>query len=424
MASLVDLLGRRVQKPIKLSQVAAALDQLGPDANQVLQEMQEKGLGLEDPVAYINAKAQRKALTSVKSEGVEDDDDVSKLTKRITWLNKFGSLAKPVKVTEVVGALYCLGLAQSMAILRGLQERGGSVKDPTACIKLAVQRANGVVAAKTEAPDEEYDEEGEEGDEALLEEAAALAEGYDEAEGDEYGDENNELMDEAAALAAGYEEPEEEEPKPKRNKSAPLRVVGAITGTHRLVPTQAEAQRKRGPNPESLVKDEEVEGETGEKPVTSQRAASLPITPQEKIAQCRNLARKNGLELDEMCLKSLARLPFYRAKDLIDDVVLGGRNRTGVSNPSRYLTLGVQKMHVGLGVEQGIAMELAVSVGVVLNNDALDELASIPRKEAHSVIRALSKDQVARADPMSYIKGEVERVRASMEATPFPGGAR
>merc|ERR1719487_1901154 len=114
------------------------------------------------------------------------------------------------------------------------------------------------------------------------------------------------------------------------------------------------------------------------------------------------MAKAKGLELDDLCLKNLSRIPFYRAKDMIDDVLLGGRNRKGVTNPSRYLTIGVQKMSVGLGVEQGIAMELAVTLGVVLNNECLDELASIPRKESHSIIRDLSKDSDARKDPMQY----------------------
>merc|ERR1711972_335220 len=112
-------------------------------------------------------------------------------------------------------------------------------------------------------------------------------------------------------------------------------------------------------------------------------------------------------------LKSLARLPFYRAKDLIDEVLLGGKNRQGINNPSRYVTLGVQRMSLGLGVEQGIAMELAVSLGVVLNNEALDELASIPRKEAHAIIHDVSNSDEARASPMGFIQEEVQRVRAA-----------
>merc|ERR1712050_323400 len=104
---------------------------------------------------------------------------------------------------------------------------------------------------------------------------------------------------------------------------------------------------------------------------------------------------------------------------MIDDVLLGGRDRRGVSNPSRYLTLGVQKLAVGLGVEQGIAMELAVSLGVVLNNDALDELASVPRKEAHQLIRELAKNESARSDPMGFIVQEVQKCRDAMEMKPW-----
>merc|ERR1719384_2903996 len=131
---------------------------------------------------------------------------------------------------------------------------------------------------------------------------------------------------------------------------------------------------------------------------------AMPITPQEKLIQIKNLADKHGLQLDQLCLKSLARLPFFKAKDMVDDVILGGRDRKGVRNPSRYLTIGCQKMTSGLGVEQGIAMELAVSLGVVLNNDCLDELASVPRRQAHAIIRELSVNEDARTDPLAYIQ--------------------
>jgi len=123
--------------------------------------------------------------------------------------------------------------------------------------------------------------------------------------------------------------------------------------------------------------------------------------------------------LDDTSLKSLARLPFYKARALIDEVLLGGKNRQGVNNPSRYITLNVQRMSLGLGVEQGLAMELAVSVGVVLNNEALDELASLPRKESFALIREVSLSEEARASPITYIKAQVDKSRAAAEARPF-----
>jgi len=70
-------------------------------------------------------------------------------------------------------------------------------------------------------------------------------------------------------------------------------------------------------------------------------------------------------------------------------------------------------------VEQGIAMELAVSIGVVLNNEALDELASIPRKESHAIIRELSRNADVRKEPMQFIRAEVLKCRANLDAKPW-----
>ena len=69
-------------------------------------------------------------------------------------------------------------------------------------------------------------------------------------------------------------------------------------------------------------------------------------TPQEKIVQIRKMSVKIGLNLDQNALKCLARLPFYRARDLLDGVQLGGRNRAGVNNPSKYIRIACQKMSV------------------------------------------------------------------------------
>lgn len=168
LSSLVDLLSRRVKKPVKLSEVADALESLGARAVQVLKEMQEKGLGLDDPVAYIRAAADRKKfakVVGVKKEDSstflgEEEDDVAKITKRIVWLNKFGCLKKSIKTSDVIGALYCLGIPQSMAILKGLQERAAKIPDPTQYVKEGVQRANKVNVAKgEEEPDEAPEEE-------------------------------------------------------------------------------------------------------------------------------------------------------------------------------------------------------------------------------------------------------------------------
>jgi len=403
---------------------------------------------LDDPLTYIRAAAQRHAMTSVKKEAQEEEeDDVAKITKRLKWLNQFAGLSKKIRIGEVVGALYCLGVPQTMDILRGLQEKGQGVSDPTWYIKAAVQRANGVpVTPAPLAPtdgeaDEDAGEDHFEVDEDAEDEEAAVMgipdfeepEGEDEVVEYDLGEEGEaaawegELAGDADDFdaAMGPEEPDEAEahlpavaksaPRAAERPSAagPRRVVGGLSGaTGKLTPNR----------PTSLVKQEKTEVEynlldTGMPPPAK---AVMPISPQEKLVQVRNWAVKHGLQLDEPCLKALARVPFYRAKDLIDDVVLGGKDRCGVRNPSRYLMAGCQKIVTGLGVEQGIAMELAVSLGVLINNEALDELASIPRRQSHAIIRELAENAQTRVDPLEYIRAEVLKCRAQMEARPWP----
>jgi hypothetical protein len=464
LAGVVGVLSKKSKKPFKFSDIAKALDALGPRATFVLREMQEKGLGLDDPVNYINAAAFRfnKDKAALKRGG--EEDDVQKLTRKMNWLNQFGGLVETIKMEEVVGALYCLGIPQSMAILKGLQERGSRVKDPTQYIKSAVQRANGLLAAKVEpeyeeeeeddveaaeaafynnanelefedpgeeqaeeweaAHAEDWEEDQEAGDAAELEAAAAMVDaemGWDEGDPLPVSRKNpnavNKMVSKRNAQTSYFPTTT---PKEAEKKAPTKRVIGAVSGYDKLIPKDAKKFAKVAPRSLLVTKteDDEEEAETPPEPFAPSKSA-LPITPQEKIVQVRNLAMKVGLNFDDTALKSLARLPFYRAKDLIDEVLLGGKNRQGVNNPSRYVTLGVQRMSLGLGVEQGIAMELAVTVGVVLNNEALDELASIPRKDSHAIIRAVAASDEARASPITYIKAHVANVRANAEARPF-----
>jgi len=431
--------------------VANALDALGTDRVMlILGEMKERGLGLDDPVSYIKAAAQRssKVKTEPSYQEPEDADDVSKLTSRIKWLNQFAGLTQPVNIDEVIGALYCLGVPQSMTILRSLQERGSSVTDPTRFIKSAVQQANTAGLGEEE---EDEDAEEEQAEEELPEEEGANGAGEEweeiEEEKDGLDAEGTDELDLGGWDAEEVEEEEDEAAPPPAKKAKtradvssarkeeerrnmPRRVVGGITGYKQLIPSRATSKRSYEGRVKQEPKVEEEEEEEVEEPDEAavpkepssppkKKGSFLPFTPQEKMVQVRDYAKKNGLYLDDGCLKAMARLPFYRAKELIEEVLLGGRKRQGVSNPSRYLTLAVQKMSVGLGVEQGILMELAVSLGVVLNNDCLDELASLPRQDSHSILRVLSKNSEVRADPIRYIRTEVLKCRAHKDARPF-----
>lgn len=410
LSTFLGMLNKNSQsaKQIRFSDVAGALDSLGPArALQVLQEMQEKGLGLADPVQYIKSKAAM-CRPSSKDDAAVEGDDVQKIQKRLSWLNQFGALSKKIRSDEVMGALYCLGVPQSMAILKGLQEKGNAVSDPTGYIKAAVQRANGVPDVGTDSYDDPEDEN------------AGEVEGEEFTEMDEYG--GGEEAFYAAALAEAAEEDE-------FGQSAPLTPPGAAELAAEM------AQRKRVPGAVHGLK-KLTSAPTTSRPITRPKIefhatdpadqvhhgykTGLGVTPQEKVIQCRDYASQNGLNLDDGALQALAKLPFYKVKDLIEETLLGGKRRDGVSNASRYITISCQRMSHGLGVEQGIAMELAVSLGVVLNNEALDELASVPRREAHGVIREVAKNEDARTEPLDFIRGEVRKCRAQLDARPFP----
>lgn len=404
VGSLTNMLGllnenSATGKPIKFTEVAGALDSLGPQrAYLVLQEMQQKGLGRGDPVQYIRSKASMLKPAKAEVEDEDEGDDVEQITRRVNWLNQFGGFPQKIQTKKVVGALYCLGTSQSMAILKGLQDKGGKVPDPTEYIKAAVQRANGVSSAKPEADPEEAEEDVpdfEEFDHALAEEAEAQAD-----DGEMEGD-----------LPAPSTPPDAVPGELKTKKASAAvqqRVVGAVKGLKKLTSAPTKGRPLVMPK-EELHNAESASSRSG-----------LGATSDEKQAECRSYALKQGLRLDAESLKALSRLPFFKAKDIVEECALGGKTRQGISNPSRYITLACERMSGGLGVEQGLAMELAVSLGVVLNNDALDELASIPRKESHSIIREVSRNSEARNAPIDFIQAEVWKCRMSLDARPFP----
>lgn len=420
----------------------------------MLQDMQERGVGLDDPVRHLRNAAKR-SLAAAPADGGDDLDDVARISKRINWMNQFGGLSQRIKTDDVVGALYCLGAKPAMSILRSLQEKGVRVSDPTWYIKAAVQRANGIkvapmpgtAAAKDEATSAIYEGDEEEQEEAgttkaeggwdeETEEVPVGTDGYEDAWEEDLPYENEEVAAAAyeSAATASLGEPVLQA-KTKATKSEPKerRVVGGLTGYSKLTPTRQTYGGTEGgsdvrwweaaalPEGEDGVKTE-GEGATPKPaiPEYTSKASRLPPTPQQKLVQCRDMALRHGLNLDALCLKSLARLPFHKAKDLIDETILGGKNRKGVNNPSRYLTIGCQKTVTGLGVEQGIAMELASGLGVVLNNDMLDELACIPRKDSQAIIRELAVNQEAAQDAQTYVMNAVMKRRAAMEARPFP----
>lgn len=223
------------------TEVADALKSLPPKrVARVLHEMQEHGLGLDDPVSYIKAAARSGSSVKrgpVEAAGEEDveKDDIATLTSRVKWLNEFGGLAKKISIDEVIGALYCLGLPQSMAILRSLQERGASVVDPNHYINQAVQRANSNMAKEEKEDDQDEDQEPAADPEAEDEPAE---QGGSPEEEETIDRTNEDWFDWAAA----------EEPKSKRSKRSAEGVPkrpAEVAATSLAPPVEAAAKVRR-----------------------------------------------------------------------------------------------------------------------------------------------------------------------------------
>lgn len=385
-------------QPIDFARVADVLDDLKvPHAMELLREVELQAHQLDDPTGYLLRSATLAGVDGVHLPAAEE----SPAAQWVSWLNESGALAIPIEVSEVADGLARVGDECATRLLTEVKAKGKSLKDPTGYIKFKLNARLAALGAAAEN---------------LVGNMAAETADAEDSEDAEEAEEEAEAWP-AAKLKLDSGGPDEA-PVPRRatqaaRTAAPRRAVGGLTGYSKLVPRPAYGAGALAVKAEAPDKPE-LHGTPVAPPVRS-----MPMTPQEKLVQVRGLALKHGLQLDPLCLKGLARLPFYKAKDMIDDVLLGGRSRQGVKNDaSRYLTMALQQMSAGLGAEQGIAMDLAVSLGVVLNNDALDELACVPRKESQSIIRQISKDP--RADPLKFIQEEVLKCRAQLDARPCP----
>lgn len=73
--------------------------------------------------------------SSTKQHGDFSTEELHNKVKRtIGWYNKFGNLTKPIMFKNVMPALDAVGSSEALGILKGLEEKGSSIKDPNAWI--------------------------------------------------------------------------------------------------------------------------------------------------------------------------------------------------------------------------------------------------------------------------------------------------
>jgi len=70
---------------------------------------------------------------STKQGGNNSPEELKHKVKRtIGWYNKHGSLAKPIMFKNVMPALDAMGPSGALGVLKGLEEKGPTIKDPNA----------------------------------------------------------------------------------------------------------------------------------------------------------------------------------------------------------------------------------------------------------------------------------------------------
>lgn len=110
--------------------VRESIEALNPrEALKILKGLEEKGTAVNNPTAWVKKAAERL--------GPELD---KKVRKTISWYNKHGGLAEPIRYDEVRGLLGYMPPQEALKLLKSLDGKGTTVNKPTAWICKAAQK--------------------------------------------------------------------------------------------------------------------------------------------------------------------------------------------------------------------------------------------------------------------------------------------
>eukprot|EP00933_Yihiella_yeosuensis_P004974 TRINITY_DN10938_c0_g1_i1.p1 TRINITY_DN10938_c0_g1~~TRINITY_DN10938_c0_g1_i1.p1 ORF type:complete len:296 (+),score=59.87 TRINITY_DN10938_c0_g1_i1:43-930(+) len=96
------------------------------EALKILKELEVQGSQIRNPTAYVMRRA----------EAVGPDLD-HKVRKTIAWYNQHGGLSEEIRYIDVRKELVLLQTKDQLNILKGLEGKGETIKNPTAWIKQA-----------------------------------------------------------------------------------------------------------------------------------------------------------------------------------------------------------------------------------------------------------------------------------------------
>jgi len=125
-------------QPIIYKEAKAALEAIDPNqALRILGGLKDKGSTIQNPTAWLKKAAQKH---------LPDLDP--KVRKTIAWYNKHGNLVQPIHYEACKGALSAIPTSRALQLLKGLEEKGPSIQDPTRWLSAAASKAADRAAAQ------------------------------------------------------------------------------------------------------------------------------------------------------------------------------------------------------------------------------------------------------------------------------------
>lgn len=122
-----------LQQPIIYKTVRDQLESVKPrDALKILKGLEENAATIRNPTAWVRSAAEKL--------GPEAD---IKVRKTIAWYNMHGNLQGQITYKDVKGVLASLPAEEGLAILRSLESKATTVRDPTAWLYTAAERKLG-----------------------------------------------------------------------------------------------------------------------------------------------------------------------------------------------------------------------------------------------------------------------------------------
>lgn len=135
-----------LQDKVSYSDVVEPLSSLDvSSAMKILKDVEEAGDKIRNPTGYI-LRAADNALQdegTQMNEGAEDGPEVAKIARQVGWLNKHVPLTEKLSFDDIVGPLSTLEPAIAMKILKDVEEKSDTIKNPTGYVLKAASNAAG-----------------------------------------------------------------------------------------------------------------------------------------------------------------------------------------------------------------------------------------------------------------------------------------